>query len=169
MKKKPTSKFEYTGSLEGYQIYKKNLYTKYEVDTYSKYQNARYKRALYGLKGINETELAKMCKKKKQRISNVHYRAQKVLNIFKQKRVIEYSNALFQRWFPNTEFTNFMLSNKDTDPKFKNTLNFKDLDIDKKQIISIFIQEGILPKNFLSLKNDPLPSLKNDKTKIKTM
>ena len=67
MKKKPTSKIEYSGSLEGYQIYRNNLYTKYEVDTYSPYQNARYKRALYGLKGISKQELNAMCSKKKKR------------------------------------------------------------------------------------------------------
>lgn len=162
MKKKPTSKFEYSGSLEGYQIYRNNLYTKYEVDTYSPYQNARYKRALYGLKGISKKELDAMCSKKKKRISNVHYRAQKVLNLFKQERLIAVTNNLFNKWFPDTEFTKFMLNSTDTDPKFRNSLNFKDLNIDKKQIIRIFMNEGILPQNFSSLKEAPpkLPSLK---------
>ena len=41
---------------------------------------------------------------------------------------------------------------------------FKDLGIEKKDIISIFITEGILPKNFLSLDKDPnqLPRLKHE-------
>ena len=41
---------------------------------------------------------------------------------------------------------------------------FKDLNLSKDDIISIFIGEGILPKNFLSLKDQPisLPSLKNE-------
>ena len=53
----------------------------------------------------------------------------------------------------------------ETDTTFKNTLNFKDLGIDKSQIISIFIAEGVLPRNFLSLQEGPnqLPRLKNDK------
>jgi hypothetical protein len=59
--------------------------------------------------------------------------------------------------------TAFFLENTETDVKFKNTLTFKDLGIEKKDIISIFIAEGILPKNFLSLDKDPnqLPRLKN--------
>jgi len=155
MKKKPTSKFEYSGSLEGYQIYRKNLYTKYDIDNYSPYQNARYKRALYGLNSINKEELSKMCKKKRYRIHAVHLRAQKVLNLFKQKRLINATNNFFAKLFPDTELTKFLLNNTDTDPKFKNTLNFKDLNIDKQQIIRIFMNEGILPSNFLSLKEDP--------------
>jgi hypothetical protein len=52
----------------------------------------------------------------------------------------------------------------ETDEKFVNTLTFKDLNISKKDIITIFMSEGILPKNFLSLKEAPvtLPRLKNE-------
>ena len=155
-------KFEYSGKLEEYQLYKKSTYTKYEVDKYSQYQNYLYKRALYGLKSLPKEEFERMCKKKKYRINNVHRRAQRVLNTVKQRKVIDVTNTFFQSWFPNTVFTNFMLSNVETDEKFKNTLNFKDLNIDKDEIISIFIGEGILPKNFLSLDRNPnqLPRLK---------
>ncbi len=40
----------------------------------------------------------------------------------------------------------------ETDEKFKNTLTFKDLGIEKQDIIAIFIAEGILPKNFFNKK-----------------
>lgn len=155
-------KFEYSGKLEEYQLYKKSTYTKYEVDKYSQYQNYLYKRALYGLKSLPKEEFERMCKKKKYRINNVHRRAQRVLNVVKQRKVIDVTNTFFQSWFPNTTLTNFMLTNTETDEKFKNTLNFKDLNIDKDEIISIFIGEGILPKNFLSLDRNPnqLPRLK---------
>jgi hypothetical protein len=51
----------------------------------------------------------------------------------------------------------------ETDVNFKNTLTFKDLNISKDQIISIFMEEGILPKNFMSISHDPnqLPRLKS--------
>jgi hypothetical protein len=64
--------------------------------------------------------------------------------------------------FPNAPITDFLLSDTQTDDKVKNTLTFKDLNISKDQIISIFIAEGVLPKNFLSLTHDPnqLPRLK---------
>jgi hypothetical protein len=85
------------------------------------------------------------------------------LNVFKQKLTIEYTNKLFESLFPKSSFTKELLGLSETDEKFKNTLTFKDLNITKDDIISIFIAEGILPKNFLSLQEAPvnLPMLKN--------
>ena len=156
-------KFEYSGKLEEYQLYKGKTYTQYETDKYTAYQNFLYKRALYGLKSLPQAEVDKMSKQKRIRITRVNRRAQRVLNEAKQRRVIAITNAMFSKWFPNTKFTKFMLGNTDTDVKVRNTLNFKDLNIDKDEIIRIFIDEGILSKNFLSLTTDPhsLPRLKN--------
>ena len=149
--------------IRNYQLQPGKTYMQYEQDKYSIYQNYLYKRALYGLDAINQEELATMCSKKKQRIVNVYKRAQVVLNTFKQKLTIKYSNSLFNILFPNSNLTKELVNLNETDEKFKNTLTFKDLNIDKDQIISIFIAEGILPKNFLSLKEAPvsLPMLKN--------
>ena len=146
-----------------YQLRGGKTYMKYEQDQYSQYQNYLYKRALYGLDALNEQELATMCGKKKQRILNVYKRAQSVLNTFKQKITIDYTNSIFQKLFPNSKLTSDLLNHSEIDEKFKNTLTFKDLNIGKDQIISIFITEGILPENFLSLKEAPvsLPMLKN--------
>ena len=156
-------KFEYSGKLEEYQLYKGKTYTQYETDKYTEYQNFLYKRALYGLKSLPQAEVDKMSKQKRIRITKVNRRAQRVLNTAKQRRVIAITNAMFSKWFPDSKFTKFMLGNTDTDVKVRNTLNFKDLNIDKDEIIRIFIDEGILSKNFLSLTTDPhsLPRLKN--------
>ena len=136
----------------------------YEQDGYSTYQNYLYKRALYGLDALTEKELANMCSKKKQRIINVYKRAQITLNKFKQHITIRYSNVIFETLFPNSPMTQFLLADTETDEKFKNTLTFKDLGIEKQDIIAIFIAEGILPKNFLDLKDAPvtLPRFKNE-------
>ena len=157
-------KFEYSGKLEEYQLYKGKTYTQYETDKYSEYQNFLYKRALYGLKSLPQAEVEKMGKQKKIRITRVHRRAQRILNEAKQRKVIAITNKMFAKWFPDAKFTKFMLGNTDTDVKVRNTLNFKDLNIDKDEIISIFIDEGILSKNFLSLTRDPnvLPRLKGN-------
>jgi hypothetical protein len=85
-----------------------------------------------------------MCGKKKQRIINVYKRAQVVLNKLKQQATINYSNFIFKTLFPNSPITQFLLAETETDTTFKNTLNFKDLGIDKQQIITIFIAEGVL-------------------------
>ena len=148
--------------VKDYQLYAGKTYMQYEQDKYSTYQNYLYKRALYGLDALDQKELATMCSKKKQRIVNVYKRAQSVLNIAKQKATIHYTNLLFKTLFPRSPITDALLSEVGTDEKFKNTLTFKDLNIGKDDIISIFISEGILPKNFLSLKEEPvtLPRLK---------
>jgi hypothetical protein len=147
-----------------YQLYAGKTYIQYEQDKYSIYQNYLYKRAIYGLGSLSEQELATICSKKKQRINNVYKRAQTVLNTLKQKLTITYSHEIFHCLFPNSKMTHDILNYSEIDEKYKNTLTFKDLKVSKDDIISIFIAEGILPKNFLSLENAPisLPSLKNE-------
>ena len=153
MKNNNKQKFMYSGKLENYQLSNqiKNV-MQYEYDSYTPYQNYLYKRALFGLNSLTETEINTICNKKKQRINNVYKRAQIVLNNFKQQVTINYSNFIFKTLFPNSPITDFLITEVETDEKFINTLNFKDLNISKDDIITIFIQEGILPKNFLSLK-----------------
>jgi hypothetical protein len=158
-------KFDYTGSLSDYQLNASNKVTKYEVDSYTQYQNHLYKRALYGLNAFTQQELATMCSKKKQRVSNVYLRGQKVINLYKQKLTVAYSNMLFKTFFPDSPITNYLLGEQELDVKHTNTLTFKDLNISKEDIITVFITEGILPKNFLSITVDPnaLPRLRNAK------
>tara|TARA_R100001463_G_scaffold133632_1_gene195224 strand:- start:1013 stop:1576 length:564 start_codon:yes stop_codon:yes gene_type:complete len=146
----------------------KKSYTVYEIDKYSEYQNYLYNRKLKGLKSLTRQELDNMCEKKKQRISRVHRKAQKAINRYKQQLTIKWSNLIFKTLFPESPFTQFLIGSTETDDKHINTLNFKDLKIDKDQIIRIFIEEGILDSNFYSLKENPykLPKLKNaNKTK----
>ena len=151
--------------IKDYQLNSGKTYISYETDGYSQYQNYLYKRALYGLDSLSEQELATICSKKKQRIVNVYKKAQITLNKFKQQVTIQYSNFVFKTLFPNSPITDLLLSDTEVDENFKNTLTFKDLGITKDQIITIFMAEGILPKNFLSLDKDPnqLPRLKNAK------
>jgi hypothetical protein len=151
-------------NVTDYQLQGGKTYIKYESDGYSQYQNYLYKRALYGLDALKQEELASMCSKKKQRIINVYKRAQTVLNIAKQQATIHYTNLLFKTLFPKSPLTDSLIECSEIDEKFKNTLTFKDLNISKQQIVSIFISEGILPKNFLSLQESPnqLPRLKHE-------
>lgn len=151
--------------IRNYQLNGSKTYMQYEQDKYSAYQNYLYKRALYGLEALEPNELTAMCSKKKQRIINVYKRAQSVLNVAKQKATIHYTNLLFKTLFPKSPLTQILLGETEVDEKFKNTLTFKDLNISKDNIISIFMAEGILPKNFLSLDKNPnqLPRLKNEK------
>jgi len=149
--------------LKNYQM-RSHTVMSYEKDGYSQYQNYLYKRALHGLSALSQEELAIMCSKKKQRIINVYKKAQVVLNKLKQQATIKYTNFIFESLFPNSPITQALLAETETDEKITNTLNFKDLGIDKSQIITIFIAEGVLPKNFLSLDSpqNQLPRLRNE-------
>jgi hypothetical protein len=151
-------------NVRNYQLNTSTKTTQYLSDGYSQYQNYLYKRALYGLDSLDEKELVTMCSKKRQRIVNVYKRAQIIVNKLKQEITIQQSNFIFKTLFPNSPITEFLLSETETDEKFKNTLTFKDLNISKDQIISIFMAEGVLPKNFLSLEGpqSQLPRLKNE-------
>lgn len=158
-----TERFHYKGSLEEYQLKMQNE-GKYQSITYTSYQNYLYKRALYGLGALKEEERATICKKKKHRISRVYYKGQVAINLYKQKLTNAYSNELISHFFlPESPIAQFFIENSETDEEYKNTLTFKDLNINKEKIISIFIDNEILPKNFHSLKKDPnqLPRLKN--------
>ena len=127
-------------------------YMQYEQDKYSQYQNYLYKRVLYGLEALPAEEVLLMCGKKKQRIINVYKRAQAVINRYKHEISIKKTNTLFTTLFPKSSLTQALLELNDTDDNFKNTLTFKDLGITKDHLVQLFINEGVLPKNFLSLK-----------------
>ena len=158
-------KLEYTGKMESYQLYRGNTYMEYEKDSYNNYQNHLYKRALYGLSAFSQEELATMCSKKKQRVSKVYMKGQNVINLYKQKLTNAYSNFVFKTLFPESPLTQFFMETEETDVEFKNTLTFKDLGITKDKIIGVFINEGILPKNFHEFDKDfnALPRLKKTK------
>jgi len=149
--------------IRNYQM-RSQIVMSYEKDGYNQYQNYLYKRALYGLSALTEQELATMCSKKKQRIINVYKKAQVVINKLKQQATISYTNFIFETLFPKSPITQALLAETQTDDKLINTLNFKDLGIGKQDIITIFIAEGVLPKNFLSLESpqNQLPRLRNE-------
>jgi hypothetical protein len=127
-------------------------YMQYEQDKYSPYQNYLYKRVLYGLDALPSEEVLMMCSKKKQRIVNVYKRAQAIINRYKHQVTMVKTNALFATLFPKSEITKSLSESQDIDDNFKNKLTFKDLGITKDHLVQLFINEGVLPKNFLSLK-----------------
>ena len=136
----------------------------YNNDNLNNYQNYLYKRALYGLKGLPETELSSMCLAKQKRINKVHYRAQRLLNVYKHSMTKKVTDVLLLSLFPKSLLAQSIANYQEVDETFTNTLSFKDLGISKKEIIELFIQEKILPGNFFSItpQDNPafLPKLK---------
>jgi hypothetical protein len=126
-------------------------YQDFEQDKYNTYQNYLYKRALYGIDSLSLEELNTMCGKKKSRILNVYNRAQLVVNNYKHRVTKQLTDKLLLSLFPNSSLISELNSYEDMDANYKNTLTFKDLCIHKDQLVELFMLEGILPKNFLSL------------------
>lgn len=129
-------------------------YQEFEKDKYSPYQNYLYKRALYGLDSLSVEELNTMCSKKRSRILNVYNRAQLVVNNYKHQVTKKLTDKLLGSLFPNSSLISEIIKYEDIDNNYKNTLTFKDLSIEKDLIVDLFINEGILPKNFLSLEKN---------------
>jgi len=129
-------------------------YQQFEKDKYNTYQNYLYKRALYGLDSLSVEELNTMCSKKRSRIVNVYNRAQLVVNRYKHQVTKQLTDKLLSSLFPNSSLINELCNYEDINNNYKNTLTFKDLSIEKDLIVQLFITEGILPKNFLSLEKN---------------
>lgn len=119
------------------------------------YQNFLYRRALYGLKVYTKDELSEMHPEKQERINRVYWKAQRVLNRYKQELINEFSNKIFSTFFPHSKITKLLCTELNvTDPKFRNDLTFKQLGLDKSKIVNRLIERKVLPTNFHILENE---------------
>jgi len=131
--------------------YKGKTYTKYESDVFNKYQNFLYKRALYGLKMYDDSEINIMHWQKIKRIRKVNKRTQRIINIWKQELTNSYTTSFFEQIFPKSPITKGLQETNYTDPEFNCKLSFKDLGVKKENVIKKLHSEGVLPKNFYEL------------------
>lgn len=125
----------------------------YKKEIYNDHQNFLYNRALYGLSVYSQKELQEMALEKKQRVTKLYKKAQKVINLWKQEIVNILANTFFLSIFPDMEITKCLIEVYGTsgDPEYINNMSFKTLKITKKQIIDKLIEVKILPKNFYEL------------------
>jgi anaerobic selenocysteine-containing dehydrogenase len=156
--KERSERYEYTGKYTDLQTfgnsYKGKRYSDYEKDPYNKHQNFLYKRALFGLKVYDPKEIKTMHPDKKKRIKKVNARAQSELNIWKQEKFIEITNKLFSLFTHSRLCTDLVNLYSEPDPKFISRTNFKDLGINKSDIINRLIKKKVLPYNFEELTNE---------------
>ena len=148
---------KYKGDLPQYQQvgnkFKGKKFSNCEKDIFTPYQNLLYKRALFGLKVYDQKEVKKIHKQKKARIIKTHMKAQKSINVMKQELIIQFTNRIFEVWFPKCTFTKQLLDlSDDIDPQFINKMDLKTLGIKKEHVIERFITDGVLPKDFYQRK-----------------
>lgn len=119
---------------------------------FNRKQNYLYRKAIIGVKGIPKGLLVHLSEEDKYEIDRFSRKVQRFLNIWKQEICIECTNNLFKKYFPNTNFTKSLISKfNNPDPKYFNTLDWKELGISKLLIADKLIQNGYLPENFYEL------------------
>lgn len=128
----------------------KPYYHQYDKSPYSYEQNVMYKKLLYGLSFYSEEELKKVSNIEKRKIIHLHKRAQKELNLWKNKLLKQKTDIIFSI-FTNSPLAKELIEPRKPTNNYMNTLDFATLGISKADIINHFIKVGLLPNNFNSL------------------
>jgi hypothetical protein len=123
---------------------------KKETITLSEKQKELYEEALFGIKKYSSADLYKMKEKRKSYIHKKAVKTQMVLNEFKQKVMIAYSDYILKKTCPESIISLFQKNTQESN-SYICTLTFKDLNINKKDVIDLLIKKEILPIDFYSL------------------
>ena len=146
-------RLNYYGILSEYQLHPKDLVQNLSYRKLNPYQHFLFKRVLHGLNMYSVEEKQKLHWDKKRRITRVWKRAQNELNIWKQIICNKKVNDYFRRTFtgPMAEYI-ISIPPEETLHDFTNTMTLKDLGITYEDVILRFMQKGLLPRTFLTLK-----------------
>jgi hypothetical protein len=142
-----------------YGIYEEYLQAKtvVQVIDYTKlnpYQHFLFKRVLHGLNMYSKDQVKKMHRDKKRRIIKVWKRGQAVLNKWKQIISNKKINYYLYKTFGENAKAFLEIPETDYLPDYKCKASLKDLGIRYEDVILMFIQEKLLPRNFFELKNE---------------
>lgn len=125
-------------------------FPKKETLVLSDKQKQLYEEALFGIKKYSPEDLYKMKGKRKDYIHKKAVKTQIVLNEFKQKVMIAYSDYILKKTCPQSIISLFQKHTKESN-SYICTLTFKELNINKKDIVDLLIEKQILPLDFYSL------------------
>lgn len=148
------SRFIYYGIYESYCANKPNIH-KLNYTKLNPKQHFLFKRVLHGLNMYTKEQVAEMHPQKKKRISRVWHKGQNLINEWKQmicnKRINKF---LYVTFGERSSIIRDLLAVpvNETDPNYKNTESLKSLGITYEDLILKFMQSGLLPKNFLTVK-----------------
>jgi len=146
-------RLNYYGILSEYQLHPKDLVQNLSYRKLNPYQHFLFKRVLHGLNMYNAEEKATLHWDKRRRITRVWKRAQKEINNWKQIICNKKVNAYFEKTFtgPTAEYI-ISIPPEETLENFTNTMTLRDLGITYEDVILRFMQKGLLPRTFLTLK-----------------
>jgi hypothetical protein len=112
-----------------------------------------YKRAIYGMKVINEHTLKRFNKARKVKIIKTHKAAQREINLLKQEKVMAITRNLLSVFTERSTFAKDLtrLFTK-PNPHYRNSMSLKELGIEQSHVMERLFKKGILPKDFMTLK-----------------
>jgi len=133
-----------------------NEYMQYErLIDYSKLnpqQHFLFKRILHGLKMYTKDETDKMHWDKKRRIIKVWKRAQDVINKWKQLVCNKDAKKIFSIFVGSKLGKELYEFPFEYMPDYRNKMTLKQCGIEYEHLVVKFIDEGLLPKNYLNIK-----------------
>jgi hypothetical protein len=148
---------EYNGVFSDFQTFGNNFKGKryynneeqtvmsYEKDVYSERQNFLFRKALKGLHAYDLKEVKKMRPDQIQRIKKINAKALSEINILKQEKLIEITNAIFSI-FHNSPFAKGIVKEfSEPHKRFRCEASWKELGITKAMVIERLVDKKILP------------------------
>jgi hypothetical protein len=151
------SEIVYTnGEILDYKLYgdrKKRHYTvhpAYESDALNPRQVFLYKRALKGFDVYTKKEIRAMSKDDRRKIVKLYKRTERELTLWKHKLTIAASNEILAL-LPKSRLAKSLLDYDCLDVNSENSFSFKELGINKNDIIKQLHTVGILPNNFYDI------------------
>lgn len=132
-------------------IYYKGELQKCEDIIFSRQQTLLLDRALHGLDAYSNSQLSKMHREKKVRITRVSDKAFNIIEGYKLKKVKSLYDSFITKFFPKSKFTTSNIPDEEYDEELKTNLSLNALDIKIEEIVILLIKERILPTNFYTL------------------
>ena len=149
---KREERYAYIGLLSEYQLHPPSLIQSLDYTKLNPYQHFLFKRVLHGLNMYDKTEIENMHWDKKRRVKKVWRKGQEVLNEFKQYVCYKDANKIFSIFKHSPLAKGFLDTPFEYVPSIRNKMTLKEVNLTYEDVIIKFMERGLLPKNFLSLK-----------------
>lgn len=149
---KREERYAYIGLLSEYQLHPPSLIQSLDYTKLNPYQHFLFKRVLHGLNMYDKTEIENMHWDKKRRVKKVWRKGQEVLNEFKQYVCYKDANKIFSIFKHSPLAKGFLDTPFEYVPSIRNKMTLKEVNLTYEDVIIKFMEKGLLPKNFLSLK-----------------
>jgi hypothetical protein len=111
-----------------------------------------YRLAMYGVDALNEEEKNKLNFKDSLKIIKNKEYTQKMINRWKQELIVRSVDNLFLSLFPKSKFIKNITNLNDYSDTIINETSFKELGINRKQLLNKLIEWKSLPENFYQIK-----------------